>query len=132
MKKIISLKWAGNLLLIAFGLLAVFHLLVLLGVVPPDIVWGGQIGNSTARLRTLETISLMITIAFAVVVAAKMNYIQAGRLRKVVNLLLWVMFAYSILNLMGNLASGISFENLVFAPVTFIMAVLILRLAIEK
>jgi hypothetical protein len=37
-----------------------------------------------------------------------------------------------LLNTLGNLASGASFENLIAAPITVILALCALRLAIEK
>ncbi len=131
MKKLISVKWAGNLLLISFGLLAIFDILILLNILPADIVWGGQIKDSATKL-ILETIALFVTIVFAVIVAAKINYIQVEKFKKAVNIGVWVIFAYLILNTVGNLASGISFENLIFAPITVALAFFALRLAIEK
>jgi hypothetical protein len=132
MRKLISAKLAGNLLLTSLGLLIVFHILVLLNIVPSSIVWGGQIQNSTTSFPTLETISLIVTLVFGVIVAAKLDYIKAGNFKKVVNIGVWVIFAYLILNTLGNLASGVTFENLIFAPITLILAFLALRLAIEK
>lgn len=131
MKKLISVKWAGNLLLISFGLLAIFDILILLNILPADIVWGGQIKDSATKL-ILETIALFVTIVFAVIVAAKINYIQVEKFKKAVNIGVWAIFAYLILNTVGNLASGISFENLIFAPITVALAFFALRLAIEK
>ncbi len=132
MRKLISAKLAGKILLWALGLLAAFHVLVLLRVVPSDIIWGGQIGGSAANLMTLEIISLVITLLFAAIVASKMNYILAGKFRIPIAVGMWIVFGYMILNLVGNLASAVSFENLVFAPITLVMALLALRLAIEK
>lgn len=43
MKKLISVKLAGNILIIALGLLLIFYILVLLEVVPADVVWGGMV-----------------------------------------------------------------------------------------
>lgn len=131
MKRLISVKWAGNLLLISFGLLAVFDILILLNILPSDIVWGGQIKDSAAKF-ILETIALFITFFFAVIVAAKMDYIKAGKFKKAVNIGVWVIFVYLILNTVGNLASGVSFENLIFAPITVALAFCTLRLTIEK
>jgi hypothetical protein len=132
MKKLISVKLAGNILLILFGALVVFHILVLFNLLPSDIVWGGQAGNSSISLRTLEVISLAITILFAVVIAAKVGYVKAGRFAGAVNVLVWIIFAYLLLNTAGNLASSSSTEKLIFTPITVIAALLTLRLAIEK
>ncbi|WP_303773595.1 hypothetical protein [Anaerolinea thermophila] len=127
-----SAKFSGNVLLAAFGALVVLHLLILLGVVPAGIVWGGQIGTSTERLFTLEIIALVLTLLFMGIVAVKMEYVRAGGFRKAANVGVWVIFAYLVLNTVGNLASGVSFENLIFAPVTVFLAVCAWRLAIEK
>ena len=132
MKKLISEKLAGNLLLISLGLLAIFDILIILNVVPSNIVWGGRIKDPAANLIVLELIALVVTFIFAIVIAAKMNYIKAGRLIQAVNIGVWVIFAYLILNTLGNLASGASFENLIFAPITLVLALCAFRLAIEK
>ena len=132
MKKLISVKLAGNILLFSLGLLFLFHGLVLLKVIPAEIVWGGQISGVPANLVMLETVALVVTALFLLTVAAKIGYIQAGKLSGAVNIGVWLIFAYLLLNTLGNLASGISFEKLVFAPITIILALCALRLAIEK
>ena len=132
MKKLMSANLAGNVLLISLGLLAIFDILVLLNVVPSDVVWGGAIKGSTTNLLVLETIALFVTFVFAIIVAAKIDYIKAGKFKKAVNIGVWVIFAYLLLNTVGNLASGVSFENLIFAPITVVLAFCAFRLAIEK
>ena len=132
MKNLISAKLTGKILLAALGLLAIFHILVLLRVIPADIVWGGRIQGVPSNLVTLETIALLVTLLFFVIIAAKTGYVQAGRLSGAVDLGVWLVFAYLILNTLGNLASGISFESLIAAPVTIILALCAFRLAIEK
>ena len=132
MKKWISAKLAGNILLAAFGLLLIFHILVLLGVIPADIVWGGMIQDAQSNLVTLEVIALLVTGLFMLIIAAKLGYIQVGKLSGIVNIGIWLIFAFLLLNTLGNLASGVSFENLVFAPITIILAFCAFRLAIER
>ena len=132
MKRLISTKLAGNILLILFGVLIVFHILVLFNLLPPSIVWGGQAGNSSANLRILEIISLTFTILFAVVVAAKIGYIKVGKFIKLINVFLWIIFVYLLLNAAGNLASSSSLEKLIFTPIATVAALLVLRLALEK
>lgn len=132
MKKRFSAKLAGNILLVSFGLLTIFHMLVLSSVVSPEIVWGGQAGNSRTSLLTLEIVALLATALMAVIVAARMGYIQAGRFKAAVHVGTWLVFAYLLLNLLGNLASGVSAENSIFAPITLILALCALRLAIKE
>jgi hypothetical protein len=132
MKKLISARLAGNILLVALGLLALFHILVLLGVIPADIVWGGMVQGVPSNLVTLETVALLLTLLFILIIAAKTGYVQAGRLSSAVNIGVWLIFAYLLLNTLGNLASGVSFEKLIFAPITILLALCALRLALEK
>ena len=132
MNKLISTKLAGNLLLGALGLLALFHILVLLRVLPADIVWGGAIQNSTTSLFPLEMVSLLVTLLFAVVIAAKAGYIKASRFQTAVNIGVWVVFAILLLSMVANFASGIAFENLIFAPIALVLAFCAYRLAISK
>jgi hypothetical protein len=80
-KKLASARLAGTILLAAFGILAIFHLLVLLGLLPSNIVWGGQAADSPARLLTLELVAVLATVLFGVVIAVKAGYIRAGRLQ---------------------------------------------------
>ena len=132
MKTLISARMAGNILLISLGLLTIFHILVLLNVVSPDIVWGGQAGNTEVSLLTLEIVALLVTALMAVIIAAKIGYIQAGRFKVAVNIGIWIVVAYLLLNMLGNLASGVSAENFIFAPITLILALFALRLAIKE
>jgi hypothetical protein len=131
-KKLIRARLAGNILLAAFGLLAIFHVFVLLGVIPADIVWGGRIQGVPSNLLTLEAIAILLTLVFIVIIAAKTGYFQAGRLSGAVNVGVWLIFVYLLLNTLGNLVSGVSFESLIAAPVTIILAICAFRLAIEK
>jgi hypothetical protein len=130
MKKIISAKLAGDILLVALGLFLVFHILVLLKIAPANIIWGGQ--ANPANIFNLEIVALTVTLFFGLIIAAKAGYIKAGNLAGAVNILVWIIFIFLLLNTLGNLASGVSAENIIFAPITLILALCALRLAIEK
>ena len=132
MKNWISAKPAGNILLTSFGILIIFHVLVLLGIIPADIIWGGQVGSLPLSLLTLEIIALVVTLLFALAVAAKTGYVKAGKFKPVATIGVWIVFAFLILNTLGNLASGVKAESLIFAPITLILAFCALRVAIEK
>ena len=131
MKKLIGFKQAGNILMICMALLAVVHLLILFRVIPYEIVWGGQIQDASSLLL-FETVALVVTLLFAMVIALKIGYIRAGRLQIVANIGMWIIFMYFVLNTLGNIASSVSIENLVFAPITVILSLLALRLAVER
>jgi hypothetical protein len=131
MSKIISAQTAGNVLLVLFGLLAAFHILILFNLLPSTIVWGGRAATSSSP-RALLTVSLIFNVLFAMVVAAKIGYLDVSRLSRGIDILLWIIFAYLLLNTAGNLASSSSLEKLLFTPITIVAALLVLRLAIGR
>jgi hypothetical protein len=132
MKKWITAKLVGKTLLLLLILLSVFHLLVVFSIIPSSIVWGGQTGNSTSNLVVLELVSLLITLVFILIIALKSGYLKINKFTKSINIGVWVIGVFFLLNTIGNIASAVIIENLVFGPLTLIMAILALRLALEK
>jgi len=132
MIKRIPVLWAGRILIFFFILLAVFHCLVLIGAIPSNIVWAGQIDDTTSNLLVLELTALFMTLLFLLLIILKLRLIKAGKSGWPVQLGIWIIFIYLVLNTIANLASGVSFENLIFAPLTLLLAILALRLALEK
>lgn len=131
-KSLISARRAGNILIVSLSLLLVFHILVLFRLAPAEIVWGGQARNSPDELFILEGFALFLTLIFLVIVSAKVGYINATSFIKPINVYLWIIFVYLILNFGSNLVSRTFAENMVFAPLTFVMALLVYRLILES
>jgi len=123
---------AGIILLSAFGLLLVLHILIIAQVVPANIVWGGQIKADQSNLMQMEIVAITLTVFFAGIVAAKIKSLRANNPKKLITIGMWVVFAYLVLNTLGNFASGGSAETWFFSPLTIVMALCALRLAIEK
>ena len=130
MKKLISEKLAGTILLIFLVLLTIFHFLLLFEVFPADNVWGGQIKDATTNLLMMELIAVTITLLFILIIAVKIR--KFDKYRRLVNIGVWVIFIFLVLNTLGNLASEHFIEKIILAPITLLMAFLGLRLAIEK
>lgn len=131
MKKLISVKLAGNISIVLMVLLIIFHILIMIGIVPYDIVWGGQIKDDVSLMK-FEIFSLVTSFLFLVIVLVKVDYLKFTKFRKITNIAVWIMFIFFLLNTVGNLASGVTLEKLIFTPITIILSVLIFRLAIEK
>ena len=131
MNELISQRLAGNILVVFMILLAGFHVLVLLKALPSDIVWGGRIKDLSNNLMTMEIIALLVTLIFLTIICAKTGYIKVVKLKKVVDIGVWAIFVYLILNTIGNLTSKGCFESLVLSPITLIMAFFAFRLAIK-
>jgi hypothetical protein len=131
MKKIISFKLSGIILLILLVLLTVFHLLILSGVIPPDIVWGGQAKNPSADITAMETVAVIVTLIFIGIVLLKMGYVKLKKFTVGVKIGSWIVFGYLVFNTFTNFASAAAIETAIFAPVTAIMAFCALRVALE-
>ncbi len=131
MKKLISVKLAGNIVIVLMVLMIILHMLIMLRIVPYDIVWGGQIKND-ASLMKLEVFALVTLFIFLAIILVKVDYLKFTKFKKITNIAVWIMFVYFLLNTVLNLASGVTLEKLIFTPITIILFVLIFRLAIEK
>ncbi len=70
MKRLLSGKLAGEVLLVSMILLLLMHVLVLLRVIPYEIVWGGQIKDASS-LYAYEAVAIMITLLFVAIAAIK-------------------------------------------------------------
>ncbi|MNI98604.1 hypothetical protein D3C73_1574810 [compost metagenome] len=73
---------------------------------------------------------MLLTLLFILVISVKIGYIK--KLKKIGNFGVWFIFAYFLLNTIANFASDVTAEKLIFGPVTVIMTLFALRLAIEK
>ena len=129
MKKLISVKLAGTILIVFMSLLPIFHLLILFHVLPSDIVWGSRL-EKPSEVLMMELIALAVTILFFMIIVLKVS--KPAKYRKLINVGVWVIFIYFSLNVLGNLASDNLVEKAVLSPVAFILAFFTLRLAIEK
>jgi hypothetical protein len=122
---------ASNILLITLILLAGFHVVILLGFVPIENVWGGQI-ESRATLIIAEIVALLIVNLFMLIVAVRANYIQVNGYARLFGFGTWVMLAFFALNTVGNLAAETLLEKVIFTPVTLILVICAWRLTIKE
>jgi hypothetical protein len=127
----ISMREAARWLLICFGALAVFHIMVLAGALPSSIVWGGP-GKHSGDVALLESVALVVTLLFGLVVAARASFIGPRPPRTFILAAMWVVVAYLALNVAGNLTSTSAFERAVFAPFSILMVLLALRVAVAR
>lgn len=114
-----------------YTILLVFHLLVIGGIIPHNIVWGGRI-HDRYQLHTLETFSLFTNALFLFIVLLKARIVKIDVPRFVVQIGLWVMSAMFVLNTVGNFYSQNTLEKAIFTPVTLLSAVFSVVLAVTK
>ena len=123
-------KTAGIGLLLLLSATLILHLLIIAGIVPYQIFWGGQIENDAANKLMMEIVAVAVLALFIGITI--LNTFHPSKYRKLAKIGIWIVFAYLLLNTAGNLVSEAFIEKAVMAPVTFLMSLLSLRLAISK
>lgn len=131
MKLKINSRGIGNVLLIALLVLLIIHILVLFGVVSPDIIWDTTITDK-ASVVISEWIAIFFILMFIFGILLKLNYLPMKGLRKSADSILWIMSLYYLLNIIGNFMSDNPIEKLLYSPLTLIMILMALRLIFAK
>lgn len=119
-----------RLMLLLLSLVTVFHLCIVVKLVPYEIVWGGRLKNDS-EMYVFEAISIVINLFLISVLLIKGSYLKVQVKGKVINTVLWIFFFIFILNTIGNIMAKTTFEKL-FAILTLISAVLIWNILMKK
>jgi hypothetical protein len=130
LRRLITEKFAAKSLTVLFSLTIIFHVTILFGLVPLDMIWGGRL-QTKKELYFFECISLLLNALMLWVVTSRMGFSKAIGNKKVISVMLWVMVILFSLNTIGNLMAFNSLETYIFTPITFLMAVLSLRLCLK-
>lgn len=130
MKNLLSKKSAGIILIASLIFLMLFHLLVAIQVLPGDIVWGGTLDENA--VVQYELIAILITGFLLFFAYAKAGYISNNIIKKIANVLIWLMVVYFAFMILGNLTAKTWTEKIIFIPLSALMFISSLKLAIEK
>jgi hypothetical protein len=118
------------ILLLAVTILSlIFHLLIIIGVIPYALTWGGKL-ESTKEMLVFETISIVINLFFLHTLLQKGSYIRSTYSKKYIRIILWVFFILFILNTAGNIQAITTFEKCL-TIVTGLNAVLLLMILLR-
>jgi len=131
MQRLISQKQAIHIMIVLLTVVLVFHMMVLIGAIPYAVVWAGKI-SSLQDMRRLEVISICLNSFAILVFVLKAGYIQQKIPAKILNTIIFLLAVFFSLNTVGNLFAKSSFDLYFFTPLTFILAVLCLRIVIDK
>lgn len=113
------------------GSLLVFHLLVLIQIIPYDIVWAGKIKN-TQELYAFESVSILINASMLFVLYLKFKNIKNNASNKLVNGIIWGFVGLFALNTIGNLFAEAVLEQVLGTFLTLVSAVLCWIIASKK
>lgn len=118
--KMISKKLSGQLLLVIVVAFSLFHVSILLGIIPYEITWGGRL-KTNEEMYVFESVSLLVMLFFGTMVLMKQGMVRPFIPLKAVHVILWVFFGLFVLNTVGNFLAVTLFEKF-FAIVTLLIS----------
>ena len=116
-------KTAIRLLLSIVIALAIFHIGILLTIIPEGIIWGGRLG-STREMYLFESITIAVTLYLILILLIRGSFIRPIFTRKVTTISLWFFLILFVLNSLGNVLAKTTIEQL-FAIPTLAISVLL-------
>jgi len=123
---IIIAQWGLLILLLMF---LVLHFIILLKLIPYNLVWGGRL-KSDKEMYRFEIFSILINSLFVIVVLVQGGFLTIDISRKIITYALWLMTGLFLLNTLGNAISKNKLEKRLFTPVTILLAIFSLTLAL--
>lgn len=130
-KNFIPARVAANSLLLIFSLVTVFHLLIIVRIIPFDIVWGGGLKDAD-QMIVFESISLLLNVIMISVVGSYVGLLKIRMNQRNITVAFWLMTILFFINTVGNGLSGNQTENFFFTPLTLVICVFCFRLAIDR
>lgn len=125
---IIIAQWGLLILLLMFLIL---HFIILLKLIPYNLVWGGRL-KSDKEMYRFEIFSILINSLFVIVILMQMSFLTIDIPRKIITYALWLMTVLFLLNTLGNVTSRNKLEQRLFTPVTILLAIFSLTLALAN
>ena len=121
---------AVKVMLGLLSMVILFHLLIIIEMVPYKIAWGGKL-QTDGQMYVFEGFSILINLFLLFILLIKGRYIKPQLSERTIKIVLWVYFLLFVLNTIGNLFAQSNLEKL-FALLTSIFAALILLILRSK
>jgi len=128
MKKIHPLSIAAYGIVVILSFIIIFHFLVIAGLIPFNIVWGGNLTDK-AQFYTMEAVSIAVNILMLSIILIYCGVIKSSFNRKYIIGAIWFMFLIFLLNTVGNLMAKNSLETYIFTPLTLMLSIFCFRIA---
>ena len=123
----ISKQQSIKIMLVLLSIFMVFHVLVIIQIIPYTIVWAGKL-KSYKDMYEFEGSSIFINLMLILILLARGQYIQLPVSQQFISIVLWIFLLLFALNTIGNLFAKTNFEKFVFTPLTFISSLLLFRI----
>ncbi|MGZ5254857.1 MAG: hypothetical protein ACXWV4_10960 [Flavitalea sp.] len=128
MKKMLTTEFASKLIISILSFMIVFHILVMLKIIPTDMVWGGNI-ETNRQFYIMEMTSVILNLFFIFIVSVYAGFLKLSLNPVMLRMVIWTMFILFLLNSIGNLMSKNPLEAYLFTPLTILLAFFCFRIA---
>lgn len=118
-------------LLILLSLFLILHFCILLKIIPYTLVWGGRL-KSDKEMYRFEIVSILINSLFVTLILVQANFLSIDIPRKMLTYTLWLMTGLFSLNTLGNAISKNKIEQKLFTPLTVLLTIFSLILALSN
>lgn len=116
-------KTAIKIMVCLVGAILLFHLSIILKIVPYEITWGGRL-TTDSEMYVFEIISILINLILGLTLLIKGSYIKQIVSLKIVTITLWIFLILFGLNTIGNVFAKTNFEK-IFAVFTLSSSILL-------
>lgn len=119
------LRAASMVLIVMPALFLIFHALIIAGVLPRNIVWGGRLTDAT--FLPLEVLAIVINLMLIAAGGVAGEFVTSKIVTSLINWAKWFLFYFVVVNTIAGLFSTTMFE-VFMTPVTALYAVCLYRI----
>jgi hypothetical protein len=130
-KQLLPLILSLRILGVFFTLILIFHVLILTGIIPFDIAWGGRL-KTAEEMLLFETVSIVINLLMLFAVTSRIKLLKQSKEPGYLRVVFGIMTLFFFINTLGNLYAVTDLERLLFTPMTAISSILSFRSALTK
>ena len=123
---------AANAATVLFVVTIVLQLLLASGILPISMAWGGRQPVLTTSLRIASLAAAALLGFFIYVIRRRAGLVGDMPIPLTIKVLSWFITVFLSLNTLGNLASSSTGEKILFAPISFLLAISCLIVSISK
>lgn len=129
-QKYISINKSAQLIYVLFAVALIYHMFVILGIVPLDMAWGGNLKTQN-EMYVFEAISICINILFLLLTTIRTGKIKCPISPAFLRILFWICVIIFAFNTIGNIMAKNIWEAIIFTPITGVSTLLFYRLTLK-
>jgi hypothetical protein len=130
MRRLMPIDAIVRLLVSAFSVLILLHLLIIADLIPGAWLWADRADNPD-DLAALERLSLAVMLIALVLTLLRRGALHSGQRLKESAFGLWLIVLYLVFNGIGALSAGLQPTALIIGPISFGLAFAVSQLALD-